>query len=1579
MKNLITTLFALLITINLVAQSDNCSSATVLGVSANCSSPTAGTTSGATESIAGCVGTADDDVWYQFVATATSHQIVVQPGVGMDPVVQLFSGACATLVSLVCKDNTLDGEAEIINYNGLSIGQTYRIRVYDYYAGSGTGNFTICITNPPPAPSNDSCGGATPLNVNASCSYTSATTDGASQSLAGCSGTADDDVWFQFVATNSLQNITVNPIDDLDLVFQVYSGTCSTLNSINCIDNTFSNQAEQSDIVGLIAGQTYFIRVYDYYQGTTGDFEICITGTPTATPTNDDPCNAIQLPTVTSTCQYGFYTTNGATTTAGPPTPSACVGGNAPQQGGFQSGTQDVWFSVIVPASGNVDITSYPNGGAGYITDGVMALYSGTCGSLTQIACSDDNNYPGSSNDLLPFISASGLTPGSTVFLRYWDWGLGAGNFGICASTVTNDDCANALYICDINGYSASTSASYTADRPDNMHGNNEGPNGESMPNGTNSGGIFGQGGPWGSGSPFYDVEINNNSWIKFTAAATTATLNVSIYDCWVGNYPSGGLQMQIFEGNNCTNFVPVSNFEESSTGFVITANGLTVGNDYYLMIDGFAGDICNYTITAESGVQFPNIAAVAPICEGESVVLTAPSGATSYDWQHSGETTQSVTVTPSTTQTYYCEVSGLCDYKQTLDATVQVKPNPVVDINNAPSISICNGSSTNITATGASSYVWSTAQSGATISVSPSSNTTYTVTGTTDGCTDGATIDIIVNPTPTLSANPVATDSDCGGSNGSLTGAVGSGAPSLQYTWTNSVSAVVGTTADLTGIPAGVYFLEVEDGNGCIANFGGYSVSNPGSPVAPTLTIDDDTPCLDGSSQITITNIDGAATYTWSGPNSFSSGGTSITINNVSPAEVGSYCVSATVAGCSGPSTCQSISISPAPTVDIAAFNNDSTICLNEDFSLTASGASTYSWTGPNGFSETGANQTVNGVTNMEAGYYVVTGIDGNGCSALDSIQISVLTLPNLSLNTSSSNDTYCLNTVANITVSGANSYTWTGPNSYVGSGNSINIFNVTEPNEGYYVAEGTDANGCLASDSIFVTIAENPTLAVNPTAADSDCGGSNGSLTGASGSGTPTISYTWTDGSAAVIGSTADLNGIAAGDYFLTVEDGDGCTADFGPFTVSNPTTPLAPALSVDNNSPCDDGSSQITITNIDGSATYDWTGPNGFSSSATSVSINNITANEVGNYCVTATVAGCTSTITCEAISISPPPIISIAAANNDSTICLNQDFSLSASGATSYSWSGPNSFNANGATQVVTNVTNAEAGFYVVTGTDGNGCSAEDSIEITILALPILTLNTGATNNIYCLNTTADITASGAATYSWNGPNGYSGNGSTVNLVDVTESNEGYYFVTGTDGNGCSSIDSIQLIIAESPTTNAPSDTTLCPGESLTLIASGGESYVWDGPGGFSSTNQSTLVSNNLDFVHTGEYIVTITDSNGCIGSASTYVVVEYTKDCLFIPTLVTPNLDGQNDLWIIHGIENFVDAEVQIFNRWGNLIFTASPYNNDWDATVTTGVTIDGKDGKVPVGTYFYIINLNEGDYPPYKGYLEVEY
>ena len=1234
-----------------ISQSDNCSSASILAISANCSSPTAGTTAGATQNIPGCTGNADDDVWYQFTATATSHQIVVTASASFDPVVQLFSGACASLSSLSCMDNGGNGTTETINYTGLTVGQVYRIRVYHYGTGSGSSTFTICVTNTPTPPSNNSCGGAVTLPVNASCTFTSGTTVGATQSLAGCSGTADDDVWYQFTATNSVQTITVDPTGSLDLVVQVYSGTCTTLNSIICADETLSGQNETVDLVGLVPGQTYYVRVYDYYTGISGSFQICATGAATATPTNDNPCNAVALPPVTSACQYLQFTTVGATATLTAPTPSSCAGGSAPQQGGFGAGSRDVWFAITVPATGSIHITPEPNMGAGSITDGVMALYSGTCSTLTQIACSDDYSaFPGSANDLLPTLTATGLTPGSTVYLRYWGYGTSQGTFGLCVTTATNDACVNALYICDINGYSAMTSSAYTPDRPCNMRGNNEDVNGVNQPDGTNTGGIFGQAGSWGTGAPAFDVIINNNSWIKFTASSTTATLQVSVYDCFVGNYPSGGIQMQIFSGTDCCNFVPVSNFEESSSGFTITANNLTVGGDYYLMVDGYAGDICGYTITAQSGVQFPDIEDVPAICSGQSTTLTAPPGATSYYWEHNGAITQTVTVTPATTQTYTCEVTGLCGFKQTLDVTVTVNPFPVVSISNGPSVSICSGNSVTLTASGATTYSWSNGTSGGSTTVSPDAATVYTVTGTSLGCTTQASTTVTVNALPTLSAQPSSVNASCGSSNGALNGTLVSGANPITYNWTNGSGTTVGSTQNLTNVPAGTYFLSVTDGNSCSSTFGPFSIVNPGAPAAPTIAFNDATPCINSDATFTASSLSAGASFTWSGPGGFTSSSPSITFTNADETDQGTYCVYATVSGCSGPSSCQTLTVLMPPAIGITINDTDSLICETSGFDLNASGAQTYSWTGPSG---------------------------------------------------------------------------------YNGSGPNVSVQNATEVNEGYYVVSAIDANGCFNEDSILVRVTQLPTLTVN-------------------------------------------------------------------------------------------------------------------------------------------------------------------------------------------------------------------------------GSG--------------------TGLT---FCENVIISLSVDGAVTYSWTGPDSFSSVNSDPTILNAAEANEGMYTVVGTDTNGCSSEDSVMVTVDSDNSTDATGDDLICPGENATLNATGGTSFNWSGPLGYSGTGSSITIS-SAQPTQTGWYTVVATDANGCTATDSTYLAVENNSDCLLIPTLFTPDNDGHNDTWEINGLENFEEAEVEIYNRWGNMVYYSSPYLNDWDGTVNRGTTIDDT-GRVPVGTYFYIIRLNDAENSTFNGYVEVQY
>ncbi len=149
------------------------------------------------------------------------------------------------------------------------------------------------------APANDDCSGATLLTVNTTCTTTNGTTVGASQSMPaincnGWTGNADDDVWYKFVAGNTSQTITVTGNGSFDAVLELLSGSCGSLSSVTCSDNTYGGGTETIAATGLTVGNTYYIRVYDWYNGNNGTFTICVYGTPAGNP-GDDCANAIAI------------------------------------------------------------------------------------------------------------------------------------------------------------------------------------------------------------------------------------------------------------------------------------------------------------------------------------------------------------------------------------------------------------------------------------------------------------------------------------------------------------------------------------------------------------------------------------------------------------------------------------------------------------------------------------------------------------------------------------------------------------------------------------------------------------------------------------------------------------------------------------------------------------------------------------------------------------------------------------------------------------------------------------------------------------------------------------------------------------------------------------------------------------------------------------------------------------------------------------------------------------------------------------------------------------------------------------
>ncbi len=171
----------------------------------SCSSSTNGTTVGANQSVAACVGTADDDVWYSFVANGTSQTLTVTPGTLSDAVLQVYSGTCAGLTSLACVDNTSGSSTETTTVTGLTNGVTYYVRVHSYGNGTGQGTFSICATTPCSTPTNP---GTISANVT-----TTTVNDGIVFTTTGNEGTINRIEWSSdnFTTVDGFQNNPANP------------------------------------------------------------------------------------------------------------------------------------------------------------------------------------------------------------------------------------------------------------------------------------------------------------------------------------------------------------------------------------------------------------------------------------------------------------------------------------------------------------------------------------------------------------------------------------------------------------------------------------------------------------------------------------------------------------------------------------------------------------------------------------------------------------------------------------------------------------------------------------------------------------------------------------------------------------------------------------------------------------------------------------------------------------------------------------------------------------------------------------------------------------------------------------------------------------------------------------------------------------------------------------------------------------------------------------------------------------------------------------------------------------------------
>ena len=628
-------------------------------------------------------------------------------------------------------------------------------------------------------------------------------------------------------------------------------------------------------------------------------------------------------------------------------------------------------------------------------------------------------------------------------------------------------------------------------------------------------------------------------------------------------------------------------------------------------------------------------------------------------------------------------------------------------------------------------------------------------------------------------------------------------------------------------------------------------------------------------------------------------------------------------------------------PSVTLENFGGTTLTAVDILYNIDGAPNSSYSWSGsltPGGavnvtlpnLSSTVGTHTFNAVTNSPNGT-----TDGNTLNDDGTENFTITPAINYTATVSNSN---CGATDGSIIINasggtGTLQYSVNAGITFQGSNSFINL------GLGAYNVVIEDANGCQTLGIENVLSNGGPSI-VTININQPTCFGTNdGSIVIAANGGGLTYSI---DGGANYATTSPETLGffqnIAPGSYSVYIKDSSGCET-FQVVTLSQPDQ--INTLIFGNNAGCgtSNGSASVLATGGDGNFSYLWDD----ASNQASSSASNIPA---GLYHVTVTDGNFCSVVDSVFIGNNGGPSISLASSN---TICYNDpsgQISTNVSGGTApytYLWD-------DGTNQTTATAVGLNVGTYLCQVSDNNGCVAFGNAsvnepELLTGNLSVIQASCG-NNNGLIISTISGGTS--PYTYLWNDGN----NQITSVAVSLPA---GQYTVNVTDANGCvfSNMEEIfpsDSIFITSITTNSSCNTTADGGVEV-AVTGGLPPYFVDW-----STGDTSLLIEDLP---AGNYSVQITDASGCIQNESITIASE-SSNCLIIPTAFSPNSDGKNDVWLIEGLDVTLENNVEIYNRWGAMLYQNAAYQNDWDGKIS------GKD--LSTGGYFYIVTISEQTY-----------
>jgi gliding motility-associated-like protein len=761
----------------------------------------------------------------------------------------------------------------------------------------------------------------------------------------------------------------------------------------------------------------------------------------------------------------------------------------------------------------------------------------------------------------------------------------------------------------------------------------------------------------------------------------------------------------------------------------------------------------------------------------------------------------------------------------------------------------------------------------------------------------------------------------------GSATAHVTHGRPPYTYQWSNGV--VVNTSAQTNtqnGLGAGTHYVYVTDANGCQV-FEGFFIIQPDMPLAFNDLTSNPT-CFDSFDGTISTGVSGGTplySYNWSHGAS---------TPNATGLDAGTYSV--TVTDNNGCVLSKTWTLTKPDDIIISIQKQD-VLCHGDNtgwiISEIQGGVAPYTYNWSNG-----ATSAIN--LNLAADTYTLTVTDFNGCFKTTNIDILEPASP-LST-TFSISDVQCYGnsdgSISTNTTGGTPSYSyeWYDANNIILNNFSSSLNNIPVGN---YTLIVTDANNC--QNTLNFTVQQPDPLVHEFIVEDVLCfGHSTGSIQMNLSGATPPFTYAWSEGS-----STQNISNLPAGSYTVTVTDDNGCIYILDT-SIGQPAAELTTYTNVTDVRCWGDSTGHVEAISQGGTAPYSFL----WSTGATTSSIHYVPA---GTYTLTVTDNnGCISysggTVNQPELPVTVDAVVSPALCHGSEDGSVD----LTVYGGTlpyTLTWD-DNSYIMQTNQQRIYNL---GAGVFNFTITDGNNCSSYHSYVINQPDAAVIDFTTTL---VSCFNgndgtaTPSIVGGTPAYTYQWS-------NGSTTEVLSGV--NAGTYLLTISDQNNCQYFATVEIgtypeIIAIAEITQV-SCKDLSDASIHIIVAGGTGNYT------FNWSNGAT--SQNLDNIGPGDYTLTISDENLC-QLVLEFIIEQATNECMRIPSSFTPNGDGINDTWVLGNIDAYPAATVQIFNKWGNLLYETKgqyiPWNGKWNGN------------PMPSETYYYIIELNNGD-KPYTG------